>query len=576
MFGTPLHIAAARGDTELVSLLLTNRADVKALSIYSETPLQAAAACGKADVAELLLAAGADPNARADADASTPLHLAVSGGYRDVVEKLLAHGANPNAIASINRRDTTPLMLAATGGKDDIALLLLQRKANPNLKDDAGITALIYAIAEAQTAVVKTLLAHGANPEVKSSDGWPALMMAAGQRNPEMTSALLTAGADVNVAASGQHRTVLQDAAGNGNLEIVQILLAAHADVNLRDADGNTPLHQAVMNGKDAVVPLLLDAKADPNLRNNSGTTPLDYAKGREKNASITGGVPGVPGRPPRIGTASGAQPLSYQWRSGGLPQTNAPVSMADLLRQHGAVDELPDFTRIRITRQGLSQPVEALRCGSTLTNQFTLLETVMRFYSWEKVYISGQGNQGYREAWKGLPFPDFGRIIIRRPSQKIGGKEQEIKVSLLNSSNVVDCVKDVSVQFGDVIEIPESVHALNAQTPNPVREMEDDSGVQSRTFAERLQAITAANTRASYRYATACLQKSVQLVVAGETTSFKVNSWKEGFLSQALGKTEARSALRSSSDLSRVQVTHKTGKSAKPVVFTVDVSDSA
>jgi hypothetical protein len=34
--------------------------------------------------------------------------------------------------------------------------------------------------------------------------------------------------------------------------------------------------------------------------------------------------------------------------------------------------------------------------------------------------------------------------------------------------------------------------------------------------------------------------------------------------------------ALRSSSDLSRVQVTHKTGKSAKPVVFTVDVSDSA
>jgi hypothetical protein len=64
--------------------------------------------------------------------------------------------------------------------------------------------------------------------------------------------------------------------------------------------------------------------------------------------------------------------------------------------------------------------------------------------------------------------------------------------------------------------------------------------------------------------------------VVDGEPTIFKVNSWKEGFLSQALGKTEARSVLRSSSDLSRVKVTRKTGKSAKPAVFTVDVSDSA
>ncbi len=51
--------------------------------------------------------------------------------------------------------------------------------------------------------------------------------------------------------------------------------------------------------------------------------------------------------------------------------------------------------------------------------------------------------------------------------------------------------------------------------------------------------------------------------MVAGETTTFKVNSWKEGFLSQALQKTEARSVLRSSSDLSRVTVTRKTGNSA-------------
>ena len=55
----------------------------------------------------------------------------------------------------------------------------------------------------------------------------------------------------------------------------------------------------------------------------------------------------------------------------------------------------------------------------------------------------------------------------------------------------------------------------------------------------------------AAKRTSTLCLQKSVHLLVAGETTTFKVDSWKEGFLSQALTKTEARSVLRSSSDLS-------------------------
>ena len=270
-------------------------------------------------------------------------------------------------------------------------------------------------------------------------------------------------------------------------------------------------------------------------------------------------------------------QRLSSQGNnSAGQTATTNAITIADLLRQKGALDELPDFTRIRITRQGLAQPVEVFRRGAQLTNQFTLLETVMRFYSQPQVFVSGRG---IGEAWNVLPFPDFGRIIIRRPSQKIGGKEQEIKVSLLNRSNVVDCAQDVPVEFGDVIEIPESVHALNAGTPNPVREMEMFSTVQPGTFNERLKAIIdneSAPNVSPYRTSAQCLQKSVQLVVAGEPTTFKVNSWKEGFLSQALAKTEARSVLRSSSDLSRVTVTRKTGKSAQPAVFIVNVSDSS
>ena len=52
------------------------------------------------------------------------------------------------------------------------------------------------------------------------------------------------------------------------------------------------------------------------------------------------------------------------------------------------------------------------------------------------------------------------------------------------------------------------------------------------------------------------------------------VDSWKEGFLSQALGKTEARAALRSSSDLTRVKVTRPDATTGKSIVQTVDATD--
>ena len=575
----PFSVAAASGSPEIVKLFLAAKADPNGGKL--DAPLLAAIHAGDVESAELLLQAGANPNAKGEDDwqpstlgafgrpvgrgSESPIHLAVASGQLPMVQillkfkadpndsqtdgqsvlfealadtKLLAalleHGANPNVATDANRY--SPLMRAASMGNAEIVALLLQHKADPNATDSGGNTALLNAVQKQSPAAVRALLAGGANPDNQTVNGYPALVLAV---------------------------------ANTANKEVLTALIEAKANVNLPDPDGKTALHWAADKNRKDLIELLVKAGADVNARTKNGATPLDYAKSYDKSAGRGPGIglprPGLP------------QPLSYQWnKTGNQTATTNATSTADLLRQNGALDQLPDFTRIRITRQGLSQPVEVFHRRSTLTNHFTLLETVMRFYSFSQVYISGIGTQ---EAWRGLPFPDFGRVIIRRPSQKIGGKEQEIKVSLLNSSNVVDCAQDVAVQFGDVIEIPESVHALNAGMPNPVGEMEGSlkTGAPLNpegSFAQRLQAIT--GKAGPYRSAAQCLQKSVQLVVAGETTTFKVNSWKEGFLSQALGKTEARSALRSSSDLSRVKVTRKTGNSAKPIVFTVDVSDSA
>ena len=574
---TALSFAAATGSAEVVKLLLAAKADANIGKLNA--PLRVAIQAKDAAVVELLLAAGADVNARVSADEGTSLHLAADAGKREVVECLLAHGAEVNATVTSGQRNVTPLMRAANGGFDEIVLLLLQHKADPNLADSAGMTALVYAVYQEHVAVVKTLLAHGANPDVRQYEN-PVIIIAIDRRqNKEIIAELLGAKADVNAVGEKQQQSALHFAVSDGKTELVKLFLSAHADVNLRDKNGETPLHLAVRANADDIAALLLEAKADPNLRNNYGQTPLDLLKSNpSSNRRIGfGAVPRPPG-----GVSVGGVTLSSSSQNSSPDTTKPAPDLADLLRQHGALDALPDFTRIRITRQGLANPLEVFQQGAKLTNHFTLLETVMRFYSLPQVFVSGQGGQ---ESWRALPFPDFGRIIIRRPSQKIGGKEQEIKVSLLNRSNVVDCARDVPVEFGDVIEIPESVHALNADTPNPVQELEwniriaPKKEVQPGSFEARLKAAiteSSAPNASPYRTTAQCLQKSVQLVVAGETTTFKVNSWKEGFLFSALGKTEARSALRSSSDLSRVTVTRKTKNSAKPAVFTVDVSDAS
>lgn len=534
--GTPLQIAVALNDEAMVTMLLTNQPDLTLRNHSGESALDIAAIQGETSIARRLIAAGAAVNIvkAEDQGKASPLQLAAASGAKEVVALLLEHGANPSVP---DANGMTPLMAAVTsnsGSASDIISLLLSHKADPNVAYKDGDSSLIIAIQRQNLAAVKALLNGGANPDLPNRSGYPPLVLAV----------------DSN----------------SGNKDMVTALIAAKADVNTPDSYGKAPLHWAAEKNRPDLVSLLVKAGADVNQRTKGGGTPLDYARPYSRPADQIR---------PTIGVAL---PLSYQWQNSadGSETTNAST-VADILHRSGALDELPDFTRIRITRQGVSQPLTVFGKGEALTNRFTLLETVMRFYSRSQVLIAG--NSGGNEAWRALPFPDFARIIIHRPGQKIGSKEQELKVNLLDLSNRVDCAQDVPVQFGDVIEIPESVHALNAAMPNPVREMEG----RSATFEERMQAIqTAAGspgphpTVNPYQASTGCLQKSVQLVVAGETTAFKVDSWKEGFLKEALGKTEARSALRSSSDLSRVKVTRKTGNAAKPVIFTVDVSDNS
>ena len=92
---TPLHYAARRGDTKVVSLLVEVGVDVDAKTLDKETALHYAARGGDTKTVSLLVDAGVDVDAKTF-DEETALYLAVRHRATGCVEVLLAAGASLN------------------------------------------------------------------------------------------------------------------------------------------------------------------------------------------------------------------------------------------------------------------------------------------------------------------------------------------------------------------------------------------------------------------------------------------------------------------------------------------------
>lgn len=88
-----LSVAAARGHTQIVKLLLENGADIDLFCLKNGwTALNLSAGYGHKAVVELLIDWGADPNVVNPYTKLTPLYYATVGGHHDVIRLLLEHG----------------------------------------------------------------------------------------------------------------------------------------------------------------------------------------------------------------------------------------------------------------------------------------------------------------------------------------------------------------------------------------------------------------------------------------------------------------------------------------------------
>jgi cytohesin len=578
-----LHYAAGRGFQAVAEVLLANHADVNIPNAGGSTPLFSAASSGQLKIIQMLLAAGANTNLK-DGKGRSPLNYAI-GNAPEIFQALLDAGTNPNTEDSEGRtplsyageRDSSKvvrLLLAAkadpNAGKLDVPLLcaihkqdvgsaelLLANGANPNLKgrmdwpvtlgvqmysgansqDRPGVTPLYLAVSTGQLPVVNLLLKFKADPNDSQSDGRPLLFSALS--DPDILGALLDAGGKVDSHFSGGMTLLDQAVDGYPPRAAVEILLKHGADPSARDLRGNTPLHYAAWGAPDRnKIELLLDHHADPNVRGDDGKTPLDYIKGRLAQSNIASG-------------------------------DKASLSeIAGLLRQHGALDDLPDWYRITVSRPSVKFSRTAFPKGTNDWNRFTLLELVAVQCQFLAADSKDFGENDDAQVFfqprnQPLPFPDLTHLRIRRPAADLKSwKEQTVDLGSGLKSG--DCTKDLSLEWGDVVEIPETDHPLNESWPG-------------------FSTMELANLKK-------CLTRHVEIIVKGQTNTIALapgisiveGEDKESTITTIISKVPfwlrpvllQSKLVLSSCDLSRVKVTRTDPAIGKKREWIADCSD--
>ncbi len=189
------------------------------------TPLHLAVADGQQDVIRVLVEAGADLTARTEFN-RTPLHVALQ--FRPEVVPLLRElGAQVDAPSAAYLGDVAELTRHLDDGTD------------PGDRT-SGVDLLSWAAFGGAVPTATLLLDRGADADTG------ALHFAAGGARLELVRLLLAAGADVNRRDPSTGRTPLHAAVGAGlagdGPEIVRVLLAAGADVNATTPEGPSAL----------------------------------------------------------------------------------------------------------------------------------------------------------------------------------------------------------------------------------------------------------------------------------------------------------------------------------------------
>jgi uncharacterized protein len=267
--------AAMHRDMTAVRSLLTQKLDVNAPGRDGTPALHWVVRVDDIDTAKLLIKAGANVKL-ADRYGVTPISLACTNGNAAMIRLLLDSGADPN---TVDPSGETALMTAAKGGDVESVRVLADAGAKIDTRDSAfQQTALMMAVRENRTEVVRFLVEHHADVNVQTrtgqEPGWvlPNSVPGFGHGIGIIRGGLPERGSRYFIPGG---LTPLLYAARDGRLESAKILVDAGARLEMPDPNGITPLLMAISNNQIAAARFLIDRGANIDVSDWYGRTPI-------------------------------------------------------------------------------------------------------------------------------------------------------------------------------------------------------------------------------------------------------------------------------------------------------------
>jgi ankyrin repeat protein len=295
---TPMQMAAATGNTQIIKLLLDAKANADSANAEGQTALMAVARTGNVEAAKLLLRHGATVDTHETWGNQTALMWASARRHPEMMELLISHGANVNARGAW--RNWERHVTAESRAKRTNA---------------GGLTPLLYAARENCLACVNVLIKHHVDVDLPDPDGVAPVTIAIVNTNWDVAKRLIDAGADVNqwdmygqgplysavvnsvprppsIFGGGPSVNPLDPPEKATPLDVITLLLDKGANPNMQlfyrpagrnaggAARGATPLMAAAAEDEVSLVKLLLARGADPKLYQADNQTPIMAALG--------------------------------------------------------------------------------------------------------------------------------------------------------------------------------------------------------------------------------------------------------------------------------------------------------
>lgn len=277
---TPLHVAAAMGQHELIPTLIQNGAELECFDNDDNSPLILAIDNQHLEAVLALCDAGADINASRSTSGLglSPLSSAVLKGDLEMVRLVLALGANPSKVDA-GKWYALHFALQGAGSKGALLDELLEAGADVNTPSQSLLYPIDVAAREGDASSIRKLLSRGALPDPPAEGADSPLYHAIELGSGECVTALLDAGARIDVTFKDGWTPIML-AAKQGDHEIGKILANKGATITGESPEGLTALHVAAMNGNRVFYKWLIVAGADKHARDAQGRTAESIIQG--------------------------------------------------------------------------------------------------------------------------------------------------------------------------------------------------------------------------------------------------------------------------------------------------------